>query len=44
VLSEAMFPAAAREMQVPRCTFYRLLKKHDVNPAHFRQSRIGGVS
>ncbi|HEY5913820.1 MAG TPA: sigma-54 dependent transcriptional regulator [Verrucomicrobiae bacterium] len=30
--------AAAREMQVPRCTFYRLLKKHDVNPAHFRRA------
>jgi len=30
--------AAAREMQVPRCTFYRLLKKHDVNPAHFRRN------
>jgi len=30
--------AAARQMQVPRCTFYRLLKKHDVNPARFRRT------
>ena len=36
--SQGDVSAAAREMKVPRCTFYRLLKKHDVNPAHFRRA------
>jgi transcriptional regulator of acetoin/glycerol metabolism len=28
--------AAAVEAKLPRGTFYRLLKKHDINPAEFR--------
>jgi DNA-binding NtrC family response regulator len=30
--------AAAREAQLPRGTFYRLLKKHALNPAEFRSN------
>jgi DNA-binding NtrC family response regulator len=30
--------SAAREAQLPRGTLYRLLKKHELNPAEFRES------
>lgn len=36
--------AAAREAQLPRGTFYRLLKKCDLNPADFRAPSPAGVN
>ncbi len=32
--------AASREAQLPRATFYRLLRKHDLNPADYRAGDV----
>jgi two-component system response regulator GlrR len=34
---------AARDARIPRGTFYRLLKKHDIDPAGFRSQGSGGA-